>query len=91
MSRTRAAYLIANRTKGQAMYDFMAHGYTAIDIENAIDIYIVGKNAARNRQILKDRFIDGLTINDLADKYLLSESQIKLIISRCGKYVYDNL
>lgn len=73
------------------MYDFMAHGYTAIDIENAIDIYIVGKNAARNRQILKDRFIDGLTINDLADKYLLSESQIKLIISRCGKYVYDNL
>ena len=73
------------------MYDFIGRGYTAFDIENAIDCYIVGKNAERNRQILKSRFIDGLTYEKLAEKYELSVSQIKWIIYRLETIVYDNL
>lgn len=73
------------------MYDFIAHNYTAFDIENAIDMHIVGKNAKRNRQILKSRFIDGLTYEKLAEKYELSVSQIKWIIYRLETIVYDNL
>lgn len=51
------------------MYDFIGHNITAEDIENAVDKYIVGKNAERNRKILKSRFIDGLTYERLAEKY----------------------
>ena len=34
----------------------------------------------RNREILKDRLIDGLKICELSDKYELSERQIKKIV-----------
>ncbi len=73
------------------MYDFTGHGITSYDIENAIDSHIVGKNAERNRLILKSRFIDGLTYENLAEKYELSVSQIKWIIYRLETIVYDNL
>ena len=73
------------------MYDFISHNYTAFDIENAIDMYIVGKNAERNRQILKSRFIDGLTYEKLAEKYDLSVSHVKFIVYKLENVVYDNL
>jgi Mor family transcriptional regulator len=73
------------------MYDFIAHNYTAFDIENAIDMHIVGKNAERNRQILKSRFIDGLTYEKLAEKYDLSVSHVKFIVYKLENAVYDNL
>lgn len=73
------------------MYDFIAHNYNAFDIENAIDIYIVGKNAERNRQILKSRFIDGLTYEKPAEKYDLSVSHVKFIVYKLENVVYDNL
>ena len=36
----------------------------------------------RNRDILKERLIDGVKISDLAEKYDLSERQIKNIIKK---------
>jgi Mor family transcriptional regulator len=42
-----------------------------------IDEYCSSK---RNRGILKDRFIDGLRVWEIADKYELSERQINNII-----------
>ncbi|MBP5311894.1 MAG: hypothetical protein J6112_03570 [Clostridia bacterium] len=44
-----------------------------------IDEYI---HSARDRQILKDRFIDGLTFAELEDKHNLSERQIKRIVKK---------
>lgn len=73
------------------MYDFIGHNISAQDIENAVDKYIVGKNAERNRKILKSRFIDGLTYERLAEKYDLSVSHIKTIIYRLEDTIYDNL
>lgn len=73
------------------MYDFIGHNITAEDIENAVDKYIVGKNAERNRQILKSRFIDGLTYERLAEKYELSVSHVKTIIYKLESTVYENL
>lgn len=34
----------------------------------------------RNRQIIIDRFVDGLTFPQLAEKYDLSERQVKRIV-----------
>lgn len=36
----------------------------------------------RNRDILKERLIDGVKISDLAEKYELSERQIKNIVKK---------
>lgn len=54
--------------------------WTKPEIENAIDTYIVGRNAKRNREILRERLIDGTTHEKLAEKYDMSARQIKNII-----------
>ncbi len=36
----------------------------------------------RNRDILKERLIDGVKISDLAEKYELSDRQIKKIVHK---------
>lgn len=49
------------------------------EIENAIDEWIIGKNAERNRQILKRRMIDGICFEPLAEEFDMSVRQIKNI------------
>ena len=44
-----------------------------------IDEWVPSK---RNREILKERLIDGVKINALAEKYELSDRQIKNIIKK---------
>ena len=44
-----------------------------------IDEWVQSK---RNREILKERLIDGIKISELADKYELSERQIKNIVKK---------
>ena len=44
-----------------------------------IDEWVPSK---RNREILKERLIDGIKISDLAEKYDLSDRQIKNIIKK---------
>lgn len=39
-------------------------------------------SSRRNREILKERLIDGIKISELADKYELSERQIKNIVKK---------
>lgn len=46
----------------------------------AINNYINGFKAYRNRMILKSRLIDGLTFEELAEKYDMSVRQIKKIV-----------
>ena len=44
-----------------------------------IDEWVPSK---RNREILKERLIDGIKISELAEKYELSDRQIKNIIKK---------
>lgn len=44
-----------------------------------IDEWVPSK---RNREILKERLIDGIKISDLAEKYDLSDRQVKNIIKK---------
>lgn len=44
-----------------------------------IDDWVTSK---RNRELLKERLIDGIKISDLAEKYELSERQVKYIIKK---------
>ena len=38
------------------------------EIESLVDEWVIGRNAERNRLIIKDRLIDGLTYEKLAEK-----------------------
>ena len=52
------------------------------NITRVIDNHINGFKAYRNRQILKSRLIDGMTFEELAEKYDMSVMQIKNIVYR---------
>lgn len=55
-------------------------GKSVSEISLLIDEHIVGRKAKRNREIMKSRFIDGLTFEELAEKYDLSTTMIKNIV-----------
>ena len=50
---------------------------------SAIDEYINGRNAARNRAILKERLIDGTPFEPLAEEFGISTRQCKRIVYTC--------
>ena len=56
--------------------------YTNSQIAALIDEYI---HSQRDRAILKDRFINGLTFGELSAKHYLSERQIKRIVAKADK------
>ena len=56
--------------------------YSNSEVGKAIDEYI---HYARDRQILKDRLIDGMTYSELSAKYNLSERHIKTIVKKADK------
>lgn len=58
------------------------------DIERAIDEYV---HSARDRMILKKRYIDGLLIADLSEEFCLSEDAIKSIVYGKGDYILAKL
>ena len=48
--------------------------------ERLIDEYVIGKNAERDRKILKRRLLDGVMLEPLAEEFDLSVQHIKTII-----------
>ena len=60
-------------------------------IENLIDEWIVGRNAERDRAILKRRLIDGVTYDRLAEEFDLSVRQTKNIVYRCEELLYNHI
>lgn len=57
----------------------------------AIGEWIVGKNAERDRQIMRRRLIDGLTYDALAGEFDLSYTQIKTIVYKCEPKIFKHL
>jgi len=56
---------------------------TRADIVNAIDNYVIGFRSLRNREIMKDHFVNGMTFEEVAEKHKMSVRQVK-------KISYDN-
>lgn len=61
------------------------------DIEAAIDKWIIGRNAERNRQILKRRIFDGITYDRLAEEFELSVRQVKNIVYHSEEKIYKHI
>ena len=67
-----------------------ASEYTRSEWENLISERIVGLHAKRNRQILKDKILGGMTIKQVADKHGLSETRIKTIIRTFKRQIKES-
>ena len=58
------------------------------DIKNAIDEYI---HSERDRAVLLDKLVNGLTFEKLGEKHDLSEIQVKRIVYKLSDDVYRHL
>lgn len=59
--------------------------------EHLIDEWVIGRNAERDRAIVKRRLLDGVLLEPLAEEFGLSVQQIKSIIytaqNRISKHI----
>ena len=65
--------------------------YSRSELEAAIDEWIVGKHAQRNRAVLKSRLIDGLTFEALAEMYDMSVRQIQNVVYKSQEKLFKHL
>lgn len=61
------------------------------DIDDLIELWIIGKNAERNREILRRRLFDGIRFELLADEFQMSERQIKNIVYKGERIIFSHL
>lgn len=59
--------------------------------EHLIDEWVVGRNAERNRKILKRRLLDGITYEKLAYEFDMSTQNVCNIIYKCQDKVFKHL
>ena len=60
------------------------------DWEHLIDQYIIGKNAERNRMIIKRRLLDGICYEPLSEEFGLSVRQTKNIVYAAEKRLFKH-
>ena len=76
------------QNKGQEM---IPDNISKSQIELLIDDWIVGKNAERDRAILRRRLFDGVTFELLADEFQLSVRQVKNIVYKNESKIFSHI
>ena len=64
-------------------------GSSRSEIETSIDEWIIGRNAERNRAILKRRLIDGIKYEQLAEEFDLSVRQVKNVVYKAEQKLFS--
>ena len=65
--------------------------YTVDELNHAIDQWIRGRNALRNREIFRMSFIDGIPQEQIAEQFDMSTRQIQNIIYACQRQLFPHL
>ena len=60
-------------------------------LEQLIDEWVTGRDAERNRKILKRRYIDGIKYESLAEEFDLSTRQIKNIVYKSERKLLNHI
>jgi hypothetical protein len=60
------------------------------ELEHLIDEWIIGRNAERDRKIIKRRLIDGIFFEPLAEEFDLSVRQVKNIVYKSERKIYNH-
>lgn len=58
--------------------------YSYSEMDNLISEYVTGKNAKRDREILRMHFLDGLCNREIAEIIDMSEAQVQRIVRKRG-------
>ncbi len=61
------------------------------DVEQAISEWIIGKNAERDRAVLRRRLIDGVYYEALAEEFDLSVAQVKRIVYKGSDKIFKHI
>lgn len=61
------------------------------DIDDLIENWIIGKNAERDREILRRRLFDGICFEPLAEEFGLSVRQTKNIVYKCERKIFSHI
>ena len=61
------------------------------EVEQLISQWVIGRNAERNRAIIRRRLLDGITYDCLAEEFDLSVRQVKNIVYKCEDRLYRHL
>lgn len=61
------------------------------DWEYLIDEWIVGRNAERNRQMVKRRLLDGITYERLAEEFNMSIQNVCSTIYKCQNRIFKHI
>ncbi len=61
------------------------------EIESLIDEWIIGRNAQRDREIIKRRLIDGICFEPLAEEFELSVRQVKNIVYKSERIIFSHI
>lgn len=60
-------------------------------IEHLINEWIIGRNAERDRAIVKRRLIDGVYFEPLAEEFDLSVRQVKNIVYKSERKIFKHI
>lgn len=60
-------------------------------LESLIDEWVTGRDAERNRNILKRRYIDGIKYESLAEEFNLSTRQVKNIVYKSERNLLSHI
>lgn len=72
-------------------FDRICFNITNTEVEKAIDEYVRGFRAERNKKILKDKLLLGMTYEEVAEKHDMSVRQIKTIVSNTAQMIVPHL
>lgn len=73
------------------LYKYKMKDISRSELEHLIDEWIIGRNAERDRKILKRRLLDGITYDRLAEEFDLSVRQLKNIIYRAEDRLFSHI
>ena len=66
-------------------------GLSKSDLDVLINEWIIGKNAERDRAILRRRLFDGITFEKIAEEFELSVRQTKNIVYKGESKIYSHI
>jgi hypothetical protein len=61
------------------------------EIDLLINEWIIGRNAERDRQILRRRLFDGICFEPLAEEFDLSVRQVKNIVYKSERKIFSHV
>ena len=67
------------------------NNFSKSEIDVLINEWILGKNAERDRAIIRRRLFDGITFEKLAEEFDLSIRQTKNIVYKAEEKIFSHL